>query len=440
MTYGVRPTSPNPSRMAYARGGARLIAQLEDRDLLGAVMFDTETSVVNAAHAAERTAAHASTISSAAFVPSGGTDFKDASRSRAAADRERHVRQTHHPARDGASIRPAAEHDQLIAALARSGITVTSIRIGDDRDSYAPVKQIRRRPAAVPTCHRRRVAAEPDDRGRARARGARRTNPTDAFHPRHGGRARRRGLRERDLPVPCARWRAPLKSGATAWLTGDRAGKAARSSRDGRTGWPSVAVFTANPGTEWQSWGQVRRFWSQLVRWFACPQSATRCGLVRQDGAAPIPSIDTYDSVRTGSLTLKITGRDGTVRELAPPARRAAPRGELPPLDTIEPRVLIEKRRGRELVCSREEWLPAATGDAQVGSEDAEASPTGRCRSLDRGDHRRRGGRALDGDPEARRASGRRPSQLRPHAARSRPRAGARRHRHPPVGVRAPVA
>jgi hypothetical protein len=87
-------------------------------------------------------------------------------------------------------------------------------------------------------------------------------------------------------------------------------------------------------------------------------------------------SIDTYDSAADGNLTLKITGRDGSVRELAPPALGARHHEvALPPLDTIEPRVTIEKRRGRELVFSRDEWLPAATGEEQVGSEDPEAEP-----------------------------------------------------------------
>ena len=258
---------------------------------------------------------------------------------------------------------------------------MTSIRIGDDRDSYALVKQISEAtggsfhlvtdgvslPSLMIEDARKRSGREKEEE-----------QPTDApFHPRVTAQGEALGgLRERDLPVLREMASVPLKSGATAWLTGGPGGDSPILA-----GWQNglgrVAVFTANPGTEWQSWGQVRRFWSQLVRWLARPQSADEVRLaVRKDGATPMLSIDTYDSAPDGSLTLKITGRDGTVRELAPPALGARHHEvALPPLDTIEPRVLIEKRRGRELVFSREEWLPAATGDAQVGSEDAEAEP-----------------------------------------------------------------
>ena len=382
MTYGVRLDQPNPNRMEYARQAAlALIAQLEDRDLLGAVAFDTETSLLSPLTPLKDSRARVNDLISR-LVPSGGTDFKEALEIAArqliaSGTAVKHVILLS----DGASIRPAAEHDQLIAALARSGITVTSIRIGDDRDSYALVKQISEAtggsfhlvtdgvslPSLMIEDARKRSGREKEEE-----------QPTDApFHPRVTAQGEALGgLRERDLPVLREMASVPLKSGATAWLTGGPGGDSPILA-----GWQNglgrVAVFTANPGTEWQSWGQVRRFWSQLVRWLARPQSADEVRLsVRKDGATPMLSIDTYDSAPDGSLTLKITGRDGTVRELAPPALGARHHEvALPPLDTIEPRVLIEKRRGRELVFSREEWLPAATGDAQVGSEDAEAEP-----------------------------------------------------------------
>lgn len=383
MTYGVRLDQPNPSRMEYARQAAlALIGQLEDRDQVGAVAFDTETSLLSPLSPLKESRARVTDLISR-LVPSGGTDFKEAleiaARQLIASGASvKHVILLS----DGASIRPAAEHDQLIAALARSGITVTSIRIGDDRDSYALVKQISEAtggsfhlvtdgvslPSLMIEDARKRSGREKDEE-----------QPSDApFHPHVATQGEALGgLRERDLPVLREMASVPLKSGATAWLTGGPGGEGSPILAGWQNGLGRVAVFTANPGTEWQSWGQVRRFWSQLVRWLARPQSADEVRLaVRKDGAVPILSIDTYDSAPDGSLTLKITGRDGTVRELAPPALGARHHEvALPPLDTIEPRVLIEKRRGRELVFTREEWLPAATGTDQVGSEDTEAEP-----------------------------------------------------------------
>jgi Ca-activated chloride channel homolog len=384
MSYGVRLDQPNPSRIAYAREAAlALIGQLEDRDQVGAVAFDTETSLLTPLSTLKESRARVTDLISR-LVPSGGTDFKEALEIAARQLIASGVSTKHVILlSDGASIRPAAEHDQLIAALARSGITVTTIRIGDDRDSFALVKQIAEATGGA-FYHVTDAVSLPnlmieDTRKRSGREKKEEEEPTDApFHPRVAAQGEALGgLRERDLPVLREAASVPLKSGATAWLTGGPGGDANPILAGWQNGLGRVAVFTANPGAEWQSWGQVRRFWSQLVRWLARPQSADEVRLaVRKDGTTPILSIDTYDSAPDGSLTLKITGRDGTVRELAPPALGARHHEvTLPPLDTIEPRVLIEKRRGRELVFSREEWLPAATGGDQVGSEDAEAEP-----------------------------------------------------------------
>jgi len=382
MSYGVRLDQPNPSRMAYAREAAlALIAQLEDRDEVGAVAFDTETSLLAPLQPLQTSRAKTSDLISR-LMPSGGTDFKEAleiaARQLIASGRTtRHVILLS----DGASIRPAAEHDALIAALARSGVTVTSIRIGDDKDSHALVKQIAEAtdgsfylvtdavslPSLMIADTRQRAGREEDE------------EPKDtAFRPRVASQGEALGgLRERDLPMLREMASVPLKSGATAWLTGGPSGEGSPVLAGWQNGLGRVAVFTANPGTEWQSWGGVRRFWSQLVRWVARPQSADEVRLaLRDDGATPMLSIDTYDSAPDASLTLKITGRDGTVRELAPPA--LGPRHHeiaLPPLDTIEPRVVIEKRRGKELLFAREEWLPSATTGEQIGREDPEAEP-----------------------------------------------------------------
>ena len=381
MSYGVRLDQPNPSRIQYAREAAlALIAQLEDRDELGAVAFDTETSLLAPLQTLKEGRAHISDLISR-LVPSGGTDFKEAleiaARQLIASGRStRHIILLS----DGASIRPAAEHDALIAALARSGVTVTSIRIGDDKDSFELVKQI-----AAATggsfYHVTDAVTLPklmieDTRQRA---GRDDDEPTDApFHPRVAAQGEALGgLRERDLPVLREMASVPLKSGATAWLTGGPGGEGSPILAGWQNGLGRVAVFTANPTAEWQSWGQVRRFWSQLVRWIARPQSSDELRLaVRDDGAKPVLAIDTYDSAPDASLTLKITGRDGTVRELAPPA--LGPRHyeiALPPLDSIEPRVVIEKRRGKELLFTREEWLPAAAVTDQVAKEDPESEP-----------------------------------------------------------------
>jgi len=382
MSYGVRLDQPNPSRISYAREAAlALVAQLEDRDELGAVAFDTETSLLQPLQPLKESRARVNDLISR-LVPSGGTDFKEALEIAArqliaSGHRTRHILLLS----DGASIRPSAEHDPLIAALSRSGVTVTSIRIGDDKDSYELVKQISEATGGSFYLVTDAVSLPSlmieDTRQRAGRKEEK--EPSDApFHPRvaHQGEALG-GLRERDLPVLREMANVPLKSGATAWLTGGNSGEGGPILAGWQNGLGRVAVFTANPSTEWQSWGQVRRFWSQLVRWLARPQSSDEVRLaVRDDGASPVLAIDTYDSAPDASLTLKLTGRDGTVRELTPPA--LGPRHyevALPALDSIEPRVVIEKRRGKELLFTREEWLPAAAASDRVGKEDPESEP-----------------------------------------------------------------
>ncbi len=381
MSYGVKLEQQHPSRIAYARDAAlALIAQLEDRDELGAVAFDTETSLLSPLQPLSQSRARVNDLISR-LVPSGGTDFKEAleiaARQLIASGRAtRHIILLS----DGASIRPSAEHEPLIEALARAGVTVTSIRIGDDRDSYELVKNIAERTGgafylvtdavSLPT-----LMIE-DTRQRAGRDEPAPTDPT--FRPRIAHRSEAlRGLRDGELPVLRELASVPLKPGAQAWLRGGPGGESSPILAGWQNGLGRVAVFTANPSREWQSWAQVQRFWSQLVRWVARPQSADELRLaVREDGETPVLEIDTYDSVHDGTLTVEVKGRDGTTRTLTPPALGVRHyEVALPPLDTIEPRIVVQKRRGAELVFSREEWLPAAAASERIGREDPEAEP-----------------------------------------------------------------
>lgn len=382
MSYGVRLDQQKPTRIAYAREAAlSLIAQLADRDEVGAVAFDTETSLLAPLAPLAQNRSRLNDVVSR-LVPSGGTDFKEAleiaARQLIASGRTtRHVILLS----DGASIRPSAEHDPLIEALSRAGVTVTSIRIGDDKDSFELVKNIAEATGGT-FYHVTDAVSLPSlmiEDTRQRAGREDEEEATDApFRPRVAVQAEALGgIASRDLPVLREIANVPLKGGATAWLTTSHTGRTSPVLAGWQNGLGRVAVFTANPTREWQSWGQTRRFWSQLVRWLARPQSSDELRLaVRGDEQSPMLAIDTYDSALDGSLTLRITGRDGTERSITPPA--LGPRHyevSLPPLDTIEPRVVIEKRRGEQLVFSREEWLPAAAGEAEAEREDPEAEP-----------------------------------------------------------------
>jgi hypothetical protein len=71
-----------------------------------------------------------------------------------------------------------------------------------------------------------------------------------------------------------------------------------------------------------------------------------------------------------------VTGRDGTVQELIPTA--VAPRHyqvALPPIDSIEQRVVVSLARGGQTVFTRDEWLPSAGEPREAATEDPEAEP-----------------------------------------------------------------
>src|SRR5262249_2339016 len=122
-----------------------------------------------------------------------------------------------------------------------------------------------------------------------------------------------------------------------------------------------VAVFTADPTPEWQSWGHVRRFWSQLIRWVARPESGDELRLaLRREHGRPVLGIDTYDGTEGAGRSVRLADRDGSSHDLTPtPLGARHYELALPPLESIEPRVQIALKRHNATVFTHDEWLPA---------------------------------------------------------------------------------
>jgi len=390
MTYGIVSSQAKPSRMEYARQAAlALVGQLSDEDRVGVVAFDTQTSMLSPLRPlAEGRGEVTDGISR--LQPSGGTDFKEALEIAArqlvgSGQGTRHIILL----TDGASIRSPGEHGGLIDALVASGITVTSIRVGDEDESFELVKEIAERtggsfhlvtdgeslPSLLIDDTRRRASR--DEKEPARDQAARDAEAAPAFRPKAQPAEALGGLDREELPLLHGIAAVPLKQGAESWLSTERGGERVPVLAGWQNGLGRVAVFTADPSPEWQSWGQVRRFWAQLVRWVARPQAGDEVRLaLRRDGGRPVLSIDTYDAGEGGELTVRVTGRDGTVRDLAPAT--LGPRHHelsLPSLDAIEPRVVVTLRRGGRTIFSHDEWLPPAAGEAEARTEDPEAEP-----------------------------------------------------------------
>ncbi len=123
----------NGEKMEYAKRAAlAVLDQLGPTDLVGAIAFDSlPTELGPLRIVRESRAALAAKIQQLQY--GGGTDFKEA-----LDDARRHLIESGRRVRhiilltDGDTNRGAEDHVDLIAALARAEITVTTIRIGDD--------------------------------------------------------------------------------------------------------------------------------------------------------------------------------------------------------------------------------------------------------------------------------------------------------------------
>jgi Mg-chelatase subunit ChlD len=128
-----QPTLHNGEKMAYAKRAAlAVLDQLGARDLVGTIAFDSQPYELGPLlPAGESRATLAARIQQIQY--GGGTDFKEAldiaRRNLIESGRAvRHIILL----TDGDSNRSPEDHAELIAALARAEITVTSIRIGSD--------------------------------------------------------------------------------------------------------------------------------------------------------------------------------------------------------------------------------------------------------------------------------------------------------------------
>ena len=402
MSYGIRLDEPKPTRISYAREAAlALISQLRDTDLVGAIAFDTETSLLSSLQPLSRSRATLNDLISR-LMPSGGTDFKEGLEIAARQLVESRAVIKHILLlTDGASIRPAREHEALINALAESHITVTSIRIGDDKDSFDLIRDISKRtnggfhhvvdavslPNLMIEDARRRAGRQ--DEPPEEPEKPEKAPPEDVpFRPRVVRVAEAlAGIGPDDLPTLEVFAPVPTKPGAEVWMDTERDGRRSPILAGWQNGLGRVAVFTANPTHEWQSWNQVRRFWSQLIRWLARPQSSEEMRLaLRREAGDTVLSIDTYDG-GADELVLHVTGRDGAAFPAAARHDRAARRNR--------------DAAGREGDLAPRGLAPGAV-DSRTGRGGGSRSGAGSLAApADCGDHRRRGRRRPRADPPA---------------------------------------
>ncbi len=270
-----QPALQYGDKMEYAkRAAVAVLEQLGPNDLVGAIAFDAQPYALGALRPVmEGRAALETKIRQLQY--GGGTDFLEALQIAhrdlvAAGAHTRHVLLL----TDGDTNRRTQDHDEVIAALARDGVTVTSIRIGDDTANLELLSTISRATGGE-FHHVENVALLPQLMIRDTQR------LTLAGVDRRGARARigeagpiLAGIAEHELP-PVSRWALTRpKPGAELRLyvqAGDERdpllvtwqyelGRAAVLPLDVHGG-----------GAAWPEWPGFAKLWAQLALWAAPP-------------------------------------------------------------------------------------------------------------------------------------------------------------------------
>jgi hypothetical protein len=293
----------------------------------------------------------------------GGTDFKEALAqardSLLAADRRvRHVILL----TDGDTNRRADDHTELIAALARDGITVTAIRIGNDTVNLELLKAISHatggefhhveNPAALPQLMIRDTQRAIDVAANRLGARARIAEPGSVLA----------GIADDELP-PVARWAVTrARPGAEVRLYADTGGR-----RDpllvtwqyelGRVAALPMDFQAGAAG--WSTWRGFGKLWTQLVRWAVPPGLAADRRLeARRDGRRTVVRLVTVADEpgpfllrlpRVGDVALRPAGRrtfTATLAGVAPGPYRAVLRVGEGATAAEEPTALIVPRGG----------------------------------------------------------------------------------------------
>ena len=268
-----QPMLSNGEKMEYAKRAAlAVLEQLGPRDLVGALAFDSLPKEIGPLRPAGTSRAElAQRIQQIQY--GGGTDFKDAldiARRNLieSGARVRHIILL----TDGDTNRGAEDHVQLISALARAEITVTTIRIGSDTinldllntissatgGEFHHVENVHALPQLMIRDTQRLLDASPE-------RGVLPTRIGDG-----GGILA--GLSEAELP-PVTRFALTQpKHGAEMRLYAERGDRhdpllATWQYELGRVA--AVPIDFQAGAAEWPAWSGFGKLWSQLVLWAA---------------------------------------------------------------------------------------------------------------------------------------------------------------------------
>ncbi len=264
--------SEEESKLSYARRAAlALISQLRDSDRVGVIAFDSQMyEVAPLAPLGENRGLLEHNV--ARLQPGGGTDFYDALK-RASAELARHRARLGHIIllTDGDTNRSAAEHEPVLQALEQAGVSVTTIRIGDDTVNLEFLRSISDRtggkfyhardaselPQLLLQDTSRVITQKPRGESVVTARPAQRTQVLQ-------------GIAWDSAPPLLGYAYTRLKPDAEPWLRATQGERADPLLAAWNYGAGRAVTFTAgwSEGAEpWLAWPQSSQLWAQLLRW-----------------------------------------------------------------------------------------------------------------------------------------------------------------------------
>ena len=379
MGYHIRnrlERSEGESKLAYAKRAAlAVVHQLKETDLVGLIAFDSEPFEVAPLRPLQQNR-RILEGDIPRLQPGGGTDFYDALESARTQLVDSRVNTRHIILlTDGDTNRAAADHYPLVAALAQAGISVTTIRIGDDTVNLGLLHDISDRTGGQ-FYHAEDVEALPElllkDTSAALTQTPHRQ---DTYAPQVSGAPQLlRGLRPHTFPSLTGYAYARTKPGADVLLYVRRRDKRDPILSAWQYGLGRVAAFTASPDDDaetWTGWEAFGKFWSQVVHWTVQEHTPSDYAieLHRVDGRTTL-TLHAFDDLDDGVLMARVfTDPDHALDvALAPRAPREFS-GALPPLAPGRYSLTITKRTGAREVNQRTEVIEIPDRDEEPQEE-----------------------------------------------------------------------
>jgi Ca-activated chloride channel homolog len=373
-----RPTERDGEKMRYAREAAlTLVQQLRGEDRVGVIAFDSDPYVLGPLRPLnEQRAVLEDRISR--LVPGGGTDFKAALEIATAQLVQSGLKTLHIILlTDGDTNRGVADHLPVIQAMARLGISVTTIRIGDDnvnleflqqisRDTggrFYHVEDIEMLPQLI-VSDTRQTRNEKGGEGPEKPGEEKPETAAGPLRPQVGDVSEVvRGLADQEFPAVRDVPQTKLKSGADLVLYVNEDGRKQPLLATWLYGLGRAAAFPFDPTAleagGWTAWPGFAKLWSQLVRWAIREEAPWEIKqAVRFRDGNPFLEVQTFDDVGEASIDAQLfTAPERSVTLSLTPVAPRTYRAPLPPLAPGKYAVMLSRRSGDKVLGQRRDVL-----------------------------------------------------------------------------------